>query len=54
MLTPLLTYRGHTIIVSHLAWSLDGTRLASASADGIVAVCHFVERRYWVERNRHD
>lgn len=40
MLTPLCTYRGHTKIVSHLAWSLDGTRLASASYDGSVQVWH--------------
>lgn len=40
MLTPLCTYKGHTKRVTHLTWSPDGTRLASASADGIVQVWH--------------
>jgi hypothetical protein len=31
--TALLIYTGHTSSVGYLAWSPDGTRIASASAD---------------------
>jgi hypothetical protein len=34
----LLTYRGHFDVVKALAWSLDGSYIASSSADGMVQV----------------
>jgi eukaryotic-like serine/threonine-protein kinase len=36
--TTLSTYRGHTASVTSVAWSADGTRIASASFDGTVRV----------------
>ena len=35
---PLMTYSGHTHMVSALAWSPDGKRIASASRDKTVQV----------------
>ncbi len=36
--TTLLTYRGHSKFVFAVAWSPDGTRLASGSSDNTVQV----------------
>lgn len=36
--TTLFTYRGHTNRVNGVAWSPDGTRIASASSDKTVQV----------------
>jgi len=34
----LLTYNGHSSLAWQVAWSPDGTRIASASEDGTVQV----------------
>jgi WD40 repeat protein len=34
----LFTFKGHTLYVNSVAWSLDGKRLATASSDGTVRI----------------
>ena len=34
----LFTFKGHTLYVNSVAWSLDGKRLATASSDGTVQI----------------
>jgi eukaryotic-like serine/threonine-protein kinase len=54
--TLFVTYRGHSRIVSAVAWSPDGTRIASGSADGTVQVwnAHDGSQPFIYRGHRHD